>query len=144
MPDEYNQKPRRHASPMEKHVGNRIRIRRRLLNLTQSELADRLSITFQQVQKYEGGANRIGAGRLHDLSIALDVPIQYFFDAGPDGGSPCNETGLADDILAQSETLRLVRAFYGIDNLDCRERLLDLCEILALGSQSEQPSSSST
>lgn len=144
MTDEANQKSRRRASPMDKHVGKRIRIRRRLLNLTQGELAERLRVTFQQVQKYEWGANRVGAGRLHDLSIALDVPIQYFFDDSPEIDISCKKPGLNDDILTQNETLRLVRAFHGIDNLDCRERLLDLCEVLALWSQSEQPSSSST
>ena len=144
MTDETNQKSRRRASPMDEHVGRRIRIRRRLLNLTQGELAERLRVTFQQVQKYEWGANRVGAGRLHDLSIALDVPIQYFFDDNPGIDIPCKKSDLEDDILMQTETLRLVRAFYGIDSLDCRERLLDLCEILALWSQSEQSSSSST
>lgn len=144
MTDKPVQQNQRRASPMDMHVGKRIRIRRRLLGLTQGELADRLDITFQQVQKYEWGANRVGAGRLYDLSIALEVPIQYFFNDGPHTMPGRSDTGMTTDILSRNDIQSLVRAFSAIDNKNCRNRLIDLCEALARSSQSEQPSSSST
>ncbi len=136
MSAESTKENRRAASPMDIHVGKRIRIRRRLLGLTQGDLADRLDITFQQVQKYEWGANRVGAGRLFDLSIALDVPIQYFFNDGPQGNRDGAVAGAATDILARHDIQSLVRAFTSIDSLDCQGRLIDLCEALADRSQS--------
>lgn len=136
MPDKSVQQNQRRATPMDMHVGKRIRIRRRLLGLTQGDLANRLDVTFQQVQKYEWGANRVGAGRLYDLSIALEVPIQYFFKDGPQTGHGQNDTGMTTDILSQNDIQSLVRAFAAIDSVDCRNRLIDLCEALAKSSQS--------
>lgn len=106
--------------------------------MSQEKLADALGLTFQQVQKYERGANRIGAGRLYELSRALDVPVSYFFDeVGPDGAAA---GGLAEkpaayeaDPMSRRETLLLVRAYYAIPDTAVRRRVLDLMKSLGGG-----------
>ena len=109
--------------PTDIHVGNRVRMRRTLLGLSQSTLADALGITFQQVQKYETGANRISASRLHHISQVLDVPISYFFEELP--GTPAattrkglieSDAGIERDPIMRRETLELVRAYYRIED----------------------------
>ena len=111
------------------HVGQRIRQRRTLLGYSQERLADALDLTFQQVQKYERGANRVGAGRLVELSKALDVPVTYFFEEMPDApdGAPSGpamqeaaQRQYEADPMAQRETLLLVRAYYGITSFPNR------------------------
>src|ERR1700710_641672 len=115
-------------SPIDVHVGSRIRLRRTLLGMSQERLGEALGLTFQQVQKYERGVNRVGASRLFDLSRVLDVPISFFFDDMPDslsanfGGAASRRSGSAsdnldpfgDDTLSRRETLELVRAYYRI------------------------------
>ena len=122
------------------HVGQRVRQRRTLLGYSQERLAEALNLTFQQVQKYERGANRVGAGRLYELANALDVPVTYFFEdlpEAPDGaaaGPAMQEAAQRKydaDPMAQRETLLLVRAYYGIGDPVVRRRLLDL--IRAMG-----------
>lgn len=117
------------------HVGQRVRQRRTLLGYSQERLADALNLTFQQVQKYERGANRVGAGRLYELANALDVPVTYFFEdlpEAPDGapsGPAMQEAAQRQydaDPMAQRETLVLVRAYYNISDPGVRRRLLDL------------------
>src|SRR6195952_4825225 len=115
------------ASPIDAHVGSRIRLRRTLMGMSQERLGEALGLTFQQVQKYERGVNRVGASRLFDLSRVLDVPISFFFDDMPDslaanfGGVPNRRAGstelqdpFGDDTLSRRETLELVRAYYRI------------------------------
>ena len=134
------------ASPVDIHVGARIRLRRTLMGMSQERLGDALGLTFQQVQKYERGANRVGASRLFDLSRILDVPISFFYDnmpeslAGPSGTPPGPQQaaravqGFAeqqdgfgpDDALSKRETLELVRAYYRINDPNVRRRMLDL------------------
>ena len=111
-------------SPIDVHVGSRIRLRRTLLGMSQERLGEALGLTFQQVQKYERGVNRVGASRLFDLSRVLDVPISFFFDDMPDSlttsfGLPSSRRspmtsesadGFADDTLNRRDTLELVRA----------------------------------
>jgi transcriptional regulator with XRE-family HTH domain len=127
-------------SPIDVHVGSRIRLRRTLLGMSQERLGEALGLTFQQVQKYERGVNRVGASRLFDLSRVLDVPISFFFDDMPDGlantyGVPTTrrpagftEThdGFTDDALNRRETLELVRAYYRITDPAVRKRVFEL------------------
>lgn len=118
------------------HVGRQIRQRRTLLGYSQEKLAGKLNLTFQQVQKYERGANRVGAGRLYELSKALDVPVTYFFEDLPDAPEAPEATAPAmideprpryeADPMVQRETLLLVRAYYNITDPRVRRRLLDL------------------
>ncbi len=127
-------------SPIDVHVGARIRLRRTLLGMSQERLGEALGLTFQKVQKYERGVNRVGASRLFDLSRVLDVPISFFFDDMPDslsnayGGSagrrsaafPDHSEGFGDDTLNRRETLELVRAYYRITDPAIRKRVFDL------------------
>lgn len=114
------------------HVGNRVRQRRTLLGLSQEKLAGSLDLTFQQVQKYERGANRIGAGRLFQLARALEVPVTYFFDDLDEetgNGSTAAQSPAATyqpDPMNQRETLLLVRAYYSIPDPSVRRRMLEL------------------
>ena len=113
------------------HVGKRLRRRRRLLGLTQQELAGQVGVRFQQIQKYECGANRMTSSRLYDLSKALSVSVQYFFDGmeGDDLYAANDAERLDGDILSQKETLELVRAYYRLGERP-RRRLLDLAKAL--------------
>ena len=127
-------------SPIDVHVGSRIRLRRTLLGMSQERLGEALGLTFQQVQKYERGVNRVGASRLFDLSRVLDVPISFFFDDMPDslasvyGGQSArraagfaeSQDGFADDTLNRRETLELVRAYYRITDPAIRKRVFEL------------------
>jgi transcriptional regulator with XRE-family HTH domain len=127
-------------SPIDVHVGSRIRLRRTLLGMSQERLGEALGLTFQQVQKYERGVNRVGASRLFDLSRVLDVPISFFFDDMPESlassyGSPGSRRpgafpevrdGVTDDALNRRETLELVRAYYRITDPAVRKRVFDL------------------
>ena len=130
------------SSPVDIHVGTRIRLRRTLLGMSQERLGDALGLTFQQVQKYERGVNRVGASRLFDLSRILDVPISFFYDNMADQGgfvsSPAPsqrqvsgfaeaQAGFGSDEPANSrETLELVRAYYRITDPAIRKRVFEL------------------
>ncbi len=127
-------------NPVDVHVGSRVRLRRTLLGLSQEKLGDALGLTFQQVQKYERGANRIGASRLFDLSRVLEVPVSFFFDEmSAETPVPAAAAGLADlpqmqfeaDPMAKRETLELVRAYYRIEDPMVRRRIFDLAKALA-------------
>ena len=117
------------------HLGKRLRRRRRLLGLTQQQLAGACGVRFQQIQKYECGANRISAARLWQLSEALEVPVGYFYDGLGDASrldaSPeiRTERGESGEMLARKETLDLIRAYYQLDEKP-RRRLLDLAKSL--------------
>ena len=129
-------------SPIDVHVGSRVRLRRTLLGMSQERLGDAIGLTFQQVQKYERGVNRIGASRLFDLSRVLDVPISFFFDDLPTsaGGSQGfanrvagfaeGQEGFGDDTLHRRETLELVRAYYRISDPSVRKRVFDLIKAM--------------
>lgn len=112
------------------HVGKRLRRRRRLLGLTQQQLAESVGIRFQQIQKYECGANRVSASRLFELAEALDVPVQYFYEGLSRRDEVANEdTYLAADVLSQKETVDLIRAYYRLGERP-RKRLLELAKSL--------------
>lgn len=131
-------------NPIDIHVGGRVRLRRTLLGLSQEKLGEQIGLTFQQVQKYERGTNRIGASRLYDLSRVLDVPIQFFYDdmtAETAGQSPRLRAGLSEsttdpyaadaDPMNRRETLELISAYYKIKDPVVRQRIFDLCRAMA-------------
>lgn len=117
--------------PVDVHVGKRVRHRRWMVGMTQQQLAERVGIKFQQIQKYETGMNRISASRLWDIADALDVPVSFFFE-GLDAKE--NQEGQADgvpaDILADKEALELVRSYYAIPE-NQRRRLFELARVLS-------------
>jgi transcriptional regulator with XRE-family HTH domain len=128
-------------NPVDVHVGNRVRLRRTLLGMSQEKLGESLGLTFQQVQKYERGANRIGASRLWDLSRVLDCPVAFFFeemDQETASASPRNLSVETPDLepregdqMTKRETLELVRAYYRIKDYHVRRRIYELAKSLA-------------
>ncbi len=122
-------------NPVDIHVGGRLRLRRTLLGMSQGILAKALDLSFQQLQKYERGTNRIGSSRLYHLSRILDVPISYFFDGAPKGGTARARGSESDGSQAvprsKRETLELVRAYTRIADPDVRKRLLGVARAMA-------------
>jgi transcriptional regulator with XRE-family HTH domain len=116
--------------PVDVHVGQRLRLRRKLSGLSQTELGEKIGVTFQQLQKYESGANRISASRLFDLSRVLDVPVSYFFDEMTENVSEAGKTeaALTDEpnLMAKRETLELARAYTRIADPKLRQLLRSL------------------
>ncbi len=120
-------------SPIDVHVGARLRVRRALRGMTQTNLGDAIGVSFQQMQKYERGTNRVSSSRLFDLSRVLDVPVEFFFDEMPaavaasslaQGGRKAKEPPSYElDPMAKRETLELVRAYYRIGEPQIRKRL---------------------
>lgn len=128
------------TTPVDKHVGTRLRTRRTLLGLSQTALADSLDLTFQQVQKYEKGSNRIGASRLYQIGRVLDVPVAYFFEEMEEGLANATnppDTGNAPerDTMLRRETLELVRAYYKIEAPTVRRRMRELIKAMATAQQ---------
>ena len=125
-------------NPVDAHVGSRVRLRRMLLGMSQERLGESMGLTFQQVQKYEKGVNRVGASRLFQISKILDVPVQFFFEEAPqlDGNTP---TGLAEpesetfilEFLNSREGLELNRAFVKIADSKVRKSVVDLVRALS-------------
>ncbi|MCR9147796.1 MAG: helix-turn-helix domain-containing protein [Rhodobacteraceae bacterium] len=119
--------------PVDVHVGKRIRHRRWLVGMTQQQLAEKVGIKFQQIQKYETGANRVSASRLWDISDALDVPVSFFFEGIEDEDSvkerPTGDA-IPSDLLGDKEALDLVRSYYAIPE-NQRRRLFDLARVLS-------------
>jgi transcriptional regulator with XRE-family HTH domain len=125
-------------NPTDKHVGARVRMRRMMLGMSQEKLGDSLGLTFQQVQKYEKGANRIGASRLQQIAHILQVPVSFFFEGAPnapghqtDGLSEAPSPAYVSDFLATSDGLALTKAFMGIKDAKLRRRIVDLVEQIA-------------
>jgi transcriptional regulator with XRE-family HTH domain len=125
-------------NPIDKHVGSRVRMRRMMLSMSQEKLGDALGLTFQQVQKYEKGTNRIGASRLQQISNILQVPVSFFFEGAPhlpgQHGSGMGEApspAYVSDFLATSDGLSLTKAFMRIKNSKLRRRIVDLVEQIA-------------
>lgn len=114
--------------PVDVHVGKRVRHRRWMVGMTQQQLADKVGIKFQQIQKYETGMNRISASRLWDIADALGVAINFFFE-GLDAHAPAGDEHLGD-IMADKEALMLVRSYYAIPEAQ-RRRLFDLAKVLS-------------
>src|SRR5580658_3835618 len=126
-------------NPIDIQVGARVRLRRNMLGLSQEKLGEAIGLTFQQVQKYERGATRIGASRLHELSRILDVPVSFFFDTVDPVRAPAIPSGFAEpdagafeaDPLRRTETIELVNAYYEIEDPIVRRRMFDLAKALA-------------
>lgn len=136
-------------NPVDVHVGSRVRLRRTLLGLSQEKLGEAVGLTFQQIQKYERGANRIGASRLFEFSRILDVPVSFFFDDMTDrlkgdfgpmaaaGVAEPPQSALEPDPLTRRETLELVRAYYRISDPQVRKRLFELTKSLGSAEETE-------
>ena len=128
-------------NPIDVHVGKRLRLRRNILKITQKELAEMLGLTFQQVQKYEKGDNRVSASRLWDISQILGVPIDFFFEDIDEqialkSPRPKNKdqdylAEIIDDPMQREETLQLVRAYYKIHNRDLAKDLFNILQTLS-------------
>lgn len=124
-------------NPTDVHVGSRIRLRRNMLGMSQEKLGELLGITFQQIQKYEKGSNRVGASRLQAISSILNVPVSFFFEDAP--GSERSQPGFAEDnstsyvvdFLSSTEGIQLNRAFVKISDPKVRKRIVDLVKSLA-------------
>jgi len=131
----------RGIGPIDGHVGARVRMRRTLLGLNQTKLGEKLGVSFQQVQKYENGSNRISASRLFDLTRVLDVSIEHFFEdipaevaasspAAQKSGKAKKPPGYELDPMVKRETLELVRAYYKIEDANVRKRLYHLTKAM--------------
>ncbi|MEP0321640.1 helix-turn-helix domain-containing protein [Bauldia litoralis] len=132
-------------NPIDIHVGSRVRLRRMMLGMSQEKLGESLGITFQQIQKYEKGTNRIGASRLQNIARVLSVPVSFFFEDAP-GGEP-EAGGMAEqqsasyvvDFLSSSEGIQLNKAFVTIKDAKLRRKVIDLVRAIA-GSEDESDS----
>src|ERR1043166_2192482 len=124
-------------NPVDKYVGSRVRMRRIMLGMSQEKLGEALGLTFQQIQKYEKGTNRVGASRLQQISEVLQVPVSFLFDGGPrgvitgDASAESASPAYIADFLATSEGLALTRAFTRIPGSKLRRSIVDLVEQIA-------------
>ncbi|MCA6126094.1 helix-turn-helix transcriptional regulator [Bradyrhizobium sp. WSM 1704] len=131
-------------NPVDKYVGSRVRMRRIMLGMSQEKLGEALGLTFQQVQKYEKGTNRVGASRLQQISEILQVPVSFLFDGGPssaksgDGFSEGASPTYVSDFLATAEGLALTRAFTRINDAKLRRSIVELVEQIASREASDQ------
>ena len=132
-------KTRGGPNPVDIHVGSRVRLRRTLLGMSQEKLGDAVDLTFQQIQKYERGSNRIGSSRLFQFSNVLQVPVSFFFDdmpseisGHPPGLSESKGATYEDERFTRRETLELVRAYYRISDAPTRKRLFELIKAVGL------------
>jgi transcriptional regulator with XRE-family HTH domain len=124
-------------NPIDRHVGSRVRMRRMLIGMSQEKLGEALGLTFQQVQKYEKGTNRIGASRLHRIASVLGVPIEFFYEDAPHGSAAAS--GFAEsssstymsDFLSSNEGVQLVKAFLAIKDPKIRRKVVELIAVLA-------------
>jgi len=126
-------------NPVDVHVGARVRTRRLLIGMNQETLARALGLTFQQVQKYEGGANRVSASRLSQIAEILGVSISYFFnDIEPDGTEPSRRDVESRERLQLPETIELIRSYYAIGDSETRHQFLEMVKAVALSHQRQQ------
>lgn len=126
----------RGPNAVDRHVGSRVRLRRQLLNMSQEKLGDELGVTFQQVQKYERGTNRVGAGRLWVLARVLDVPVSFFYEGVAEtmaqpGFADNDQTPIVDDFIQSADGVALAQAFARIKDSKVRRRILELVRTLA-------------
>ncbi len=144
-------KPKKEPNPIDVHVGSRVRLRRTMQGMSQEKLGDALGITFQQIQKYEKGTNRIGASRMQQISAALNVPVSFFFEdaplpkgaTAPEGMSEAGSTSYVVDFLSSPDGIQLNRAFVRITNPAIRRKVIEFVRTLAdeTGIAEERPKS---
>ena len=119
------------AHPVDVHVGKRVRHRRWLVGMTQQQLAEKVGIKFQQIQKYETGANRVSASRLWDISEVLDVPVSFFIEGlDVEQAAVAKEERMPSDLMGDKEAMELIRSYYSIPE-NQRKRLFDLARVLS-------------
>ena len=132
--------PTKEPQDVDRHVGSRVRMQRMLVGMSQEKLGEACGITFQQIQKYEKGMNRMGASRLHQIARFLQVPVEFFYEGapwGPDPGGPIvdRSSRAMTDFLATSEGLELVKAFMAVKDAKVRRRIIDLTKAVAAGEE---------
>ena len=124
-------------NPIDRHVGSRVRMRRMLIGMSQEKLGEALGLTFQQVQKYEKGTNRIGASRLHRIASVLGVPVEFFYEGAPHssahqgGFAEASSSSYVSDFLSTGEGVQLVKAFLAIKDAKVRRKIVELITALA-------------
>jgi len=133
----------RSANPVDVHVGSRVRLRRQVMKMSQERLGDQLGVTFQQVQKYERGSNRVGASRLWKMSRVLDVPVGFFFDGLAEEGSVAefaegDQLPIVYDFIRSTDGVALAKAVSQIKNKSVRRQILELARSLAKDANSEE------
>ena len=131
---------KKQPNPIDIHVGSRVRLRRMMLSMSQEKLGESLGITFQQIQKYEKGTNRIGASRLQNIARVLSVPVSFFFEDAPGGQgasgmAESHQTSYVVDFLSSSEGIQLNKAFVRIKDAKLRRRVIDL--VRAMGGDAD-------
>jgi transcriptional regulator with XRE-family HTH domain len=136
--------PPKAPNPVDKHVGSRVRMRRLMIEMSQEKLGEALGLTFQQVQKYEKGTNRIGASRLQQICDILQIPVSFLFEGAPGTWSPAegnleqHSPTYVADFLATSEGLALTRAFTRITDAKLRRSIVDMVEQVAAREPTEE------
>ncbi|HET7715944.1 MAG TPA: helix-turn-helix domain-containing protein [Bauldia sp.] len=136
---------KKQPNPIDIHVGSRVRLRRMMLGMSQEKLGEHLGITFQQIQKYEKGTNRIGASRLQHIARVLTVPVSFFFEDAP-GAPQAEPGGMAErpsasyvvDFLSSSEGIQLNKAFIRIKDAKLRRKVIDLVRAMAGAEDDEE------
>ena len=129
-------------NPIDSYVGSRVRMRRMMLGMSQEKLGDALGLTFQQIQKYEKGTNRIGASRLQQISLVLQVQVAFFFEGAPgsSGFTEAESPEYMTSFFASSDGLKLAKAFTRVSNMALRRRIIDLIEEMGSGEAERLPS----
>jgi transcriptional regulator with XRE-family HTH domain len=128
--------PSKPPNPVDRHVGSRVRMRRIMLGMSQEKLGEGLGLTFQQIQKYEKGTNRIGASRIQQISEILQVPVSFLFEGSPGSSAGTERFGEAPspayvaDFLATTEGLALIRAFTRVPDIKLRRAIVDMVELI--------------
>jgi transcriptional regulator with XRE-family HTH domain len=128
--------PPKPPNPVDRHVGSRVRMRRIMLGMSQEKLGEGLGLTFQQIQKYEKGTNRIGASRIQQIAEILQVPVSFLFEGSPGSSASADGFGTAPsptyvaDFLATAEGLALIRAFTRVPDIKLRRAIVDMVELI--------------
>jgi transcriptional regulator with XRE-family HTH domain len=127
--------PAKPPNPVDRHVGSRVRMRRIMLGMSQEKLGEGLGLTFQQIQKYEKGTNRIGASRIQHIAEILQVPVSFLFEGSPGSSTHFDEAPsptYVADFLATAEGLALIRAFMRVPDIKLRRAIVDMVELIAV------------